>query len=51
MLSLRIVYVDHYLSKPTLNIDPIKCPLNDEPLNLVPVIRIFGATSTGMQML
>lgn len=47
MINLRIVYVDHYLSKPIQNLDPIKCPLNDEPINLVPVLRIFGTLRTG----
>ena len=47
MLSLRIVYVDHYLSKPVLNLDPIRSPLDDEAISVVPVIRIFGSTSSG----
>lgn len=48
MFSLRIVNVDHYMSPPKSGIDLTYSQFRGNQIKSVPVIRIFGATHTGM---
>lgn len=47
-ISIRIVNIDYYLTKPTL-FDSHYCPFSNAPLTKVPVIRVFGSTPGGQK--
>lgn len=49
-LALRIVDIQHALSKPLPGLDPCFSPLMGEALELVPTIRIYGATPAGQKL-
>ena len=48
-LALRIVDIQHAQAKPLAGLDPCFSPLTGEALELVPVIRIYGATPAGQK--
>lgn len=48
-LALRIVDIQHAQAKPLPGLDPCFSPLTGEALELVPVIRIYGATPAGQK--
>lgn len=47
MFSLRIVNVDHYMSPPKPGLDLTYSQFRGNQIKSVPVIRIFGSTSSG----
>lgn len=50
MLSVRIVSVDHYMTQPLKDLDPIYSQFRGAEIKQVPVIRIFGSTSEGKKV-
>jgi hypothetical protein len=48
-LALRIVDIQHALAKPLPGLDPCFSSLTGEALELVPVVRIYGATPAGQK--
>ena len=47
-LSVRIVNVDYYLTKPIAELeDPCYSGFRSSPIYHVPVLRIFGSTTEG----
>lgn len=48
MSSLRIITVDHYMSKPISGFDPLYSHFRNSAVKEVPVIRIFGVTQSGI---
>lgn len=49
-LTVRIVDIQHALAKPLPGLDPCFSPLTGEALELVPTIRIYGATPAGQKL-
>lgn len=47
MTQIRIVSVDHYMSKPIPGLDELYAEFRSEQVYRVPVIRIFGVTDLG----
>ena len=50
MGRLRIVSVDHYMSKPIPGLDDLYSELRGREVSKVPVIRIFGVSDLGMDL-
>ena len=49
-ISVRLVTMDHYMSDPvTSDLDPVYSSFRSSPVRKVPVLRIFGPTSTGQK--
>ncbi|EFA83151.1 hypothetical protein PPL_03941 [Heterostelium album PN500] len=47
--SIRIVDIDFYLAKPTVPLDVTHSPLDNSPIPLVPIVRVFGSTPAGQK--
>ncbi|XP_066903422.1 DNA polymerase zeta catalytic subunit isoform X2 [Halyomorpha halys] len=47
MSCIRIITVDHYMSKPVSGFDPLYSHFRNSAVKEVPVIRIFGVTQSG----
>jgi DNA polymerase zeta len=51
LLSLRIVSNDYYMSVPKRGLDVLHSNFNNRPIQLVPIIRVFGSTPVGQKVL
>ncbi|UZJ54097.1 hypothetical protein CBS101457_003417 [Exobasidium rhododendri] len=49
---LRLINIDHVLTRPSLGLDRTECAFNapGQPLSRVPVLRVFGATPAGQRV-
>ena len=50
VFSLRLVTIDHYLTKPDPAHDVAYCQLAGGAIEQVPVVRIFGSTPAGQKV-
>jgi DNA polymerase zeta len=51
MISVRLVLADHYMSPPIPELDVSYSEFRGAEVKQVPVIRIFGSTTTGINIL
>ena len=49
-ISIRLVTMDHYMAEPiTSDLDPVYSSFRSSPVKKVPVLRVFGPTSSGQK--